>query len=99
MKMIEKASILRKFGFYRTLSLLSSDGSKIQLMEFYTKLNQTDYYNMFIRIKRELIRKEIISIERDSVQKRKTIRLTKNGIVLKLRIKEIISQLENPNLN
>ncbi len=97
--MIEKTSILRKFGFYRTLSLLSSDGSKSPLMEFYTKLNQTDYYNMFIRIKRELINKEIISIEYDSVKKRKTIRLTKNGIVLKLRIKEIISQLESPNLN
>ena len=96
--MIEKTSILRKFGFYRTLSLLSNDGSRIPLMEFYTKLNQTDYYNMFIRIKKELIKKEIISIEHDSVLKRKTIRLTKNGIVLKLRIKEIIYQLENPNL-
>lgn len=97
--MIEKTSILRKFGFYRTLSLLSINGSKILLMEFYTKLNQTDYYNMFIRIKKVLIKKEIISIEYDSVKKRKTIRLTKNGIVLKLRIKEIISQLDNPNLN
>lgn len=94
--MIEKESLLRKFGFYRTLSLLSSDGSKSPLMEFYTKLNQTDYYNMFIRIKKELIKKEIISIEYDANKKRKTIHLTKNGIILKLRIKEMISQLENP---
>ncbi len=93
--MIKKESILRKYGFYRTLSLLASDGSRVPFQEFYDKLNQTDYYNLFIRIKKELLEGDIISIEHKP-EEQKTIRLTKNGIILKLRIKEIINQLENP---
>ena len=58
-------------------------------------MNQTDYYNLFIRIKKELLEGDIISIEHKP-EEQKTIRLTKNGIILKLRIKEIINQLENP---
>lgn len=94
--MIEKTSLLRKYGFYRVLDLLSSDGSKISIMQFTKNLNETDYYNMFLRVKKELLQKNIISIEYDSIKKHKTIHLTNNGIILKLRLKEIIDQLDNP---
>lgn len=97
--MIEKTSLLRKYGFYRTLDLLSSDGSKIPLEDFYKNLKETDYYNMFLRIKKPLLRKDIISINYESEKKCKMIQLTKNGIILKLRLKEIINQLENPQIN
>lgn len=94
--MIEKESLLRKYGFYRTLTLLPTDGSKLLLMEFYEKLNKTDYYTMFVRVRKELLQKEVISIQYDANKKRKTIHLTKNGIILKLRLKWIIQQLDNP---
>lgn len=94
--MIEKTSLLRKYGFYRVLDLLSSDGSKISIMQFNKNLNETDYYNMFLRVKKELLQKNIISIEYDSIKKHKAIYLTNNGIILKLRLKMIIDQLDNP---
>lgn len=97
--MIEKKSLLRKFGFYRVLDILSTDGSKIPLMLFFEKLNETDYYNIFLRVKKELVEKEIISMDFDTIKKCKTIQLTNNGIILKLRIMEIINQLETPIKN
>ena len=97
--MIKKKSLLRKYGFYRVLDILSTDGSKIPLMLFLEKLNEKHYYNMFLRVKKELLEKKIISIDYNTTKKRKTIHLTNNGIILKLRIKEIINQLENPIKN
>lgn len=94
-KMIEKKSILKKYGFYRTLDLLSSDGNPISLMDFNNAIVETAYYNLFLRIKQELLEKDIISIYFDTQKKKRFIKLTKNGIVLKLRIKEVIEQLQN----
>lgn len=92
-KLIEKGHILRKIGFYRTLDILPSDGSGIKLNEFYAKLIKFDNYNTFIRVKSELLEKRIIEI--DYNQKRdRPIRLTRNGVVLKLRLKELIQQIE-----
>ncbi len=91
--MIDKGHLLRKIGFYRTLGILPNDGKSIKLNEFYAKLIKFDNYNTFIRVKSELLEKKIIEI--DYNQKRdRPIRLTRNGVVLKFRLKELIQQIE-----
>ena len=94
--MIEKKSLLRKYGFYRTLEILHSDGKPITLNAFYEKLNAEEKgnYNRFIRIKNELLEKDIISIEKMNKSSGRMIFLTGNGVILKYRIKEITKQLE-----
>lgn len=88
--MIKKGHLLRKTGFYRTINLLPSDGSIIKLREFFAKLMRFDNYNTFLRVKSELLKKRIIEIDYNQ----RHIRLTRNGVVLKLRLKEIINQIE-----
>lgn len=92
-KLIEKGHLLRKIGFYRTLDILPSDGSSIYLNEFYAKLIKFDNYNTFLRVKIELLEKEIIDIDYNQ-KKARRIRLTRNGVVLKFRLKELILQIE-----
>lgn len=91
--MIEKGHLLRKIGFYRTISILPSDGSELKLNEFYAKLIKSDYYNLFLRVRPELLKKKIIEIGYDQKIARR-IKLTGNGVVLKLRLKELIQQIE-----
>jgi len=91
--LIEKGHILRKLGFYRTIDFLPSDGSLIYLNEFYAKLLKFDNYNTFIRVKSELLKKKIIDVDYNQ-KKTRCIRLTGNGVVLKLRLKELIQQIE-----
>lgn len=93
-KLIEKGHLLKKIGFYRTLNILPSDGRSIKLNEFYTELIKTEHYNTFLRIKWELLKKEIIEIDYNQ-QKVRHIGLTKNGVVLKFRLKELIEQIGN----
>ena len=95
MRMIEKGCILRKYGFYRTLGLLSGDGTPISMIDFNNKILEFAYYNLFLRVKQELLDKDIISIYSDDKERKRMIKLTKNGIVLKLRIREIIEQLSS----
>lgn len=91
--MIGKGHLLKKLGFYKTLNILPGDGRSIRLGEFYTKLLKSDHYNTFARIKFELLEKEIIEIDYNEKHIR-YIRLTGNGVVLKLRLKELIQQIE-----
>jgi len=90
--MIEKGHLLKKRGFYLTLSILPSDGSSIRLSEFFAELIKSAYYNLFSRIKYELLKKNIIEIAYD--QKPRCIKLTKNGVVLKHLLKELIDQID-----
>lgn len=92
-KLIEKGHLLKKIGFYKTLDILLSDGSLIKLSEFYAKLIKSDHYNTFLRVKSELLKKKIIEIAYNQKPVRH-IGLTKNGVVLKLRLKELIQQIE-----
>lgn len=85
--------LLRKIGFYRTLDILPSDGTELKLNEFYAKLIKSDYYNLFLRVRSELLKKKIIEIDYDQKIER-LIRLTGNGVILKLRLKELIQQIE-----
>ena len=91
-KLIEKGHLLRKMGFYKTLSILPSDGA-IKLSEFYAKLTKTSYYNVFLRVKSDLLKKKIIEIGYEQKPVRH-IGLTKNGVVLKHLLREIIEQIE-----
>ncbi|MBA7487026.1 hypothetical protein ES707_22588 [subsurface metagenome] len=92
-KLIEKGNLLRKIGFYRTLNILPSDGTELKLNEFYAKLLKSDYYNLFLRIRSELLKKKIIEIDYDQ-KKARRIKLTGNGVILKFRLKELIQQIE-----
>ncbi len=91
-KLIGKGHLLRKLGFYKTINILPGDGNSIRVNEFFAKLMKTDYYNTFLRIKFELLEKEIIEIDYNDEHIR-YIRLTKNGVILKLRLKELIKQI------
>lgn len=94
-KLIEKGHLLRKIGFYRTLDILPSDGTELKLNEFFAKLIKSDYYNLFLRVRPELLKRKIIEIDYNYNQKvGRLIRLTGNGVVLKLRLKELIQQIE-----
>lgn len=90
---IEIKSLLKKIGFYRTLQIMNYDGIPIEIHKFYEKFNKEGYHNQFLRIKKELLKKDIIQIKKAKNRKR-MISLTGNGIVLKLRIRDIIQQLE-----
>lgn len=90
--MIDKGHLLRKIGFYLVLSILPGDESPIKLSEFYAELNKSAYYNLFLRIKSELLKKKIIEIAYD--QRPRCIKLTKNGVVLKHLLKELINQID-----
>ncbi len=92
-KLIEKRHLLRKIGFYRTLDILPGDGGSIKLSEFFAELIKSAYYNLFLRIKYELLKKNIIEIYRDHREPR-CIKLTKNGVVLKHLLRELIEQIE-----
>lgn len=91
--MIDKGHLLKKLGFYKTLSILPGDGKSIKLNEFYAKLLKSDHYNTFARIKFELLEKGIIEIDYNERHIR-YIRLTGNGVVLKVRLRELIKQIE-----
>ncbi len=87
--MIGKGHLLKKLGFYKTINILPGDGSSIIMNEFYAIL---DHYNTFWRIKFELLEKEIIEIDYNDEHIR-YIRLTRNGVILKHRLKELIKQI------
>lgn len=91
--MIGKGHLLKKIGFYKTLSILPSDRNPMKLKEFYTKLLESDYYNTFARIRFELLEKEIIEIDYDKNHIR-YIKLTNNGVILKHDILRLIQQIE-----
>jgi len=91
--LINKGHLLRKIGFYKTINILPGDGKSIKLNEFYAKLIESDHYNTFLRIKFELLEKEIIEIYYNENYVR-NIRLTGKGVVLKHRVKELIQQIE-----
>lgn len=91
--MIEKGNLLRKLGFYRTMEILPSDGRSIKLNDFYATLIKDDHYNTFLRVKFDLLGKSIIEIDFNHKHVRH-IRLTGNGVILKLRLKEIIDQIK-----
>lgn len=90
---IRMNNLLKKIGFYKTLNILSSDGIPIDIHEFYKVLNKEGYHNQFLRIRNELLKRDIIFIQKNNSGKR-MINLTTNGIVLKLRMRDIIQQLE-----
>lgn len=91
--MIEKGNLLRKLGFYKTIDILPSDGRSIKMHRFYATLIKTDNYNTFLRIKFELLEKEIIEIYYNDNQIR-DIRLTGKGVALKHSVKELIQLIK-----
>lgn len=91
-KLIDKGHLLRKIGFYQVLSILPGDESPIKLSEFYAELIKSAYYNLFLRIKSELLKKDIIEIVYD--QRPRRIKLTKNGVILKHSLRKVINRID-----
>ncbi len=80
--MIKKGDLIRKLGFHQTLGILSIQGKSITLRKFYEKLlEKGSFYNAFIRIKDEMISRDLIIIYYGEGNKR--IKLTAKGIVVK----------------
>ena len=92
LELVEKGHLLRKRGFYITLGILPNGGKPIKMSEFFAELIKSAYYNLFLRIKPELLKKNIIEIAYN--QKPRCIKLTKNGVVLKHLLKELIDQID-----
>lgn len=93
--MIETGNLLKKIGFYKTLEILSINGNSIRLREFYEKLLEgKSYHNAFLRIKSEMIEKELINIYYRKIKskgypKTKMIKLTPKGITVKQTLKAL----------
>ncbi|MFX1365426.1 MAG: hypothetical protein ACFFCE_11575 [Promethearchaeota archaeon] len=86
--------LLKKKGFKDTFHVLMNQKDyKTDKHTFYNELNKFSYYNSFFRIKDELIRKGLITIENTS--KVKTIRLTKKGLEVYNKLNEINEMVKN----
>ncbi|MFX1499764.1 MAG: hypothetical protein ACFFDH_02225 [Promethearchaeota archaeon] len=90
----ELIGLLKKKGFKDTFHvLINQKDYKTDKHTFYNELNKFSYYNSFFRIKDELIRKGLITIENTS--KVKTIRITKKGLEVYNKLNEINEMVKN----
>ncbi len=72
-------NLLKKKGFSDTYNiLLNFRKYKAEFHEFYKEFNKISYYNSFLRIKEELIKKKLININKS--QNKKYISLSELGI-------------------
>jgi len=87
-------NFLKKKGFRDTLQVLVQfEDYKTDMHNFYKELNKFSYYNSFNRVKYELLKKKLVSIER--LKDKRNIALTKKGIDVYhklIEINEIINQ-------
>ncbi|MFW9881278.1 MAG: hypothetical protein ACFFG0_50080 [Candidatus Thorarchaeota archaeon] len=87
-------SLLKKKGFKDTIEVLVNQKDyQTDKHTFYNELNKFSYYNSFFRIKEELINKGLIEIENTS--KLKYIKLTKKGLEVYNKLKEINDMVKN----
>ena len=98
--MIEKNSLLKKIGFYKTLEILNIQGRSMKLRTFYEKLNKKyksgfgRYYNAFYRTKDVMIAKRIIEIYYGENNKTKNIKLTRKGMTIKQTLKALVEVID-----
>ena len=86
--------LLKKKGFKDTFHvLINQKDYKTDKHTFYNELNKFSYYNSFFRIKEELIKKGLITIENTS--KVKTIKLTDKGLDIYNKLNEINEMVKN----
>jgi len=79
-------NLLRKIGFNKTIEILSIKGDSMMLRAFYEKLLENElYHNSFLRIKSEMLSKELIIIYYEEIKSYKTkrIKLTEKGVLVK----------------
>lgn len=79
---------LKKKGFRDTLEVLMQfKNYRTDKHTFYNELNKFSYYNSFFRVKEELIKKGLITIELNN--KKKFVKLTDKGLEVYNRLVEI----------
>jgi len=72
-------NLLKKKGFRDTFQVLVQfKDYKTDIHTFYKELNKISYYNSFFRVKDELLKTKLVSIE--NFKGKKYIALTKKGI-------------------
>ena len=72
-------ALLKKRGFQDTFQVLVQfEDYKTDMHTFYKELNKFSYYNSFTRVKYELLKKKLVSIEK--LKDKRNIALTKKGI-------------------
>lgn len=83
-------TLLKKRGTIETILILSRmPRHKIVQHKFFNELNQEgSYYNAYLRVKKELLKKEIITFSLNQ-QNEYVIELTQKGIAIGKHIKEI----------
>lgn len=85
----ELIKLLTQKGFKDTFSILSKQKNfQVDKHTFYNQLNNFSYYNSFIRIKNKLLNKGLIELTYNN-NKFKSIKLTKKGITLLTKLREI----------
>ncbi len=81
-------NLLKKKGFSDTFNILfNSENYSVEIHGFYRELNKISYYNSFLRIKENLLRKNLIRINKS--KKKKYINLTDLGIEVYNRLIEL----------
>jgi len=91
----ELIGLLKKKGFKDTFQvLINQDNYKADKHTFYKELKKFSYYNSFLRVKEELIKKGIIEIEYTN-SRVKYIKLTKKGVALYNKLSEINDLISN----
>jgi len=80
---------MKKKGFKDTLQILSKRKDyKINKHTFYKELNKFSYYNSFLRVKDQLLNRDIIYVKKNK-NKKLEISLTPKGVVILEKIEEL----------
>ena len=91
----EIIGLLKKKGFKDTFQILiNQDNYKADRHTFYKELNKFSYYNSFLRVKEELVKKGIIEIGYNN-SRVKYIKLTEKGVALYNKLSEINDLISN----
>ena len=91
----EIIGLLKKRGFRDTFQvLINQDSYKADRYTFYKELKNFSYYNSFLRVKEELVKKGIVEIEYNNRQV-KYIKLTKKGLSIYNKLSEINDLISN----
>ena len=91
----EIIGLLKKRGFRDTFQvLINQDSYKAARHTFYKELIKFSYYNSFLRVKEELVKKGIIEIGYNN-SRVKYIKLTEKGVALYNKLSEINDLISN----
>jgi len=90
--------LIKKKGFKDTINILANaDAHRLVRRDFYEKLNETSYYNSFMRVRDELIDLDLLEIDvRNGGNRRVTyFNLTEKGLYIHEKLNKLNDFLLN----